>query len=75
MTDIPTFPYELLWGERSIRSVANLTRDDSREFFQIAARMRIETRRQVYPLERANEALTALRSGELNGAAVIKVAA
>ena len=75
MTDIPTFPYELLWGERSIRSVANLTRDDSREFFQIATRTRIETRRQIYPLERANEALAALRSGELTGTAVIKVAA
>jgi len=75
MTDIPSFPYELLWGERSIRSVANLTRDDGREFFQIAARTRIETRRQVYPLERANDALAALRSGELTGTAVIKVAA
>jgi propanol-preferring alcohol dehydrogenase len=74
MTDIPAFPYELLWGERSIRSVANLTRADSREFFQIATRMRIETRRQVYPLERANDALAALRSGELVGTAVIKVA-
>jgi alcohol dehydrogenase, propanol-preferring len=75
MTDIPAFPYELLWGERSIRSVANLTRADGREFCQIAARTRIETRRQVYPLERANDALAALRSGELMGTAVIKVAA
>jgi propanol-preferring alcohol dehydrogenase len=75
MTDIPSFPYELLWGERAIRSVANLTRDDSREFFQIAERTRIETRRKIYPLERANDALAALRSGELTGTAVIKVAA
>jgi propanol-preferring alcohol dehydrogenase len=75
MTDIPSFPYELLWGERAIRSVANLTRDDGREFFQIAARTRIETRRQIYPLERANDALAALRSGELTGTAVIRVAA
>jgi propanol-preferring alcohol dehydrogenase len=75
MTDIPEFPYALLWGERSIRSVANLTRADSREFFQIATRTRIETRRQVYPLERANDALAALRSGELTGTAVIQVAA
>jgi propanol-preferring alcohol dehydrogenase len=75
MTDIPSFPYEMLWGERAIRSVANLTREDGRQFLEITARTRIETRRQIYPLERANEALTALRSGELTGTAVLRVAA
>jgi alcohol dehydrogenase, propanol-preferring len=75
MTDIPSLPYEMLWGERAIRSVANLTREDGRQFLEITARTRIETRRQIYPLERANEALTALRSGELTGTAVLRVAA
>ena len=75
MSAIPSFPYELLWNERSIRSVANLTRDDGRRFLEIASHSRIETRRQVFPLERANDALAALRSGELTGTAVIKVAA
>jgi len=75
MSAIPSFPYELLWNERSIRSVANLTRDDGRRFLEIASHSRIETLRQVYPLERANEALAALRSGELTGTAVLQVAA
>jgi len=71
MSDIPSFPYELLWGERTIRSVANLTRDDGIEFFARAAETRITTQRKSYPLEQANEALADLRSGELIGTAVL----
>jgi len=71
MSDIPSFPYELLWNERSIRSVANLTRLDGEEFFKRIAGLRIETRRTIYPLERANEALGDLRSGRLTGTAVL----
>ena len=71
MSDIPSFPYELLWGERIIRSVANLTREDGRIFFERIRSLRIETQRTNFPLERANEALAALRSGEINGTAVI----
>ncbi|HJU27063.1 MAG TPA: alcohol dehydrogenase, partial [Rhodanobacteraceae bacterium] len=71
MSDIPGFPYELLWGEREIVSVANLTRDDASTFFRATAAMRIETSVTTYPLERANEALRDLRQGRLNGAAVI----
>ncbi len=73
MSDIPSFPYELLWGERSIRSVANLTRDDGEKLFARLATMRIETQRMSYPLEQANEALASLRSGELTGTAVLEV--
>lgn len=73
MTDIPSFPYDLLWGERSIRSVANLTRDDGREFFERTQSLRITTKRTNYPLERANLALDDLRSGRLTGTAVLKV--
>jgi len=71
MSDIPAFPYELLWGERVVRSVANLTRADGEAFMALAARLpiRIETRR--YPLAQANEALQALRAGRLEGAAVL----
>src|SRR5258706_2200829 len=71
MSDIPSFPYELLWNERSIRSVANLTRLDGQELFKRIAGLRIETRRTVYPLARANEALADLRSGRLTGTAVL----
>lgn len=71
MSDIPAFPYELLWGERSIRSVANLTRDDGVRFFERIASMHIETRRTSYPMDRANEALRDLRSGEFTGTAVL----
>src|SRR5207245_9240014 len=70
MSDIPSFPYELLWGERSIRSVANLTRSDGEQFF--ALKTRIKTQRQVFPLERANDALNALRAGEIVGTAVLR---
>lgn len=71
MSDIPSFPYEMLWNERSIRSVANLTRADGEQFFKRIASLRIETRRTVYPLERANEALADLRDGRLTGTAVL----
>lgn len=73
MSDIPSFPYELLWNERTIRSVANLTRADGEEFFQRIASLRIETKRTVYPLAEANEALGDLRSGKLTGTAVLSM--
>jgi alcohol dehydrogenase, propanol-preferring len=71
MSDIPTFPYELLWGERTLRSVANLTRADGREFLELAPRVPVRTQVETHPLERANEALARLRSGEVRGAAVL----
>ena len=71
MSDIPSFPYELLWGERSICSVANLTRRDGQEFFERARKTRIVTQRQVFPLEQANAALSALRNGEIVGTAIL----
>ena len=71
MSDVPTFPYRLLWEERQIASVANLTRADGREFFAIAGQARIVTETVRYPLARANEALADLRSGRLQGAAVL----
>jgi propanol-preferring alcohol dehydrogenase len=73
MSDIPSFPYELLWGERMIRSVANLTRDDGRALFERVSTLRIETRRTEFPLERANEALSALRGGEITGTAILTI--
>ena len=71
MSDIPSFPYEQLWGERSIASVANLTRADGREFMEIAAEVPVRTRTTEFPLSQANEALDALRSGRIEGAAVL----
>jgi propanol-preferring alcohol dehydrogenase len=71
MSDIPAFPYRLLWGERQVRSVANLTRRDGLEFFRLAERIAIRTFTETYPLERANEALAALRGGRIEGAAVL----
>ena len=71
MSDIPSFPYDILWGEREVLSVANLTRADGREFMDIAARAPIRTHTKQYPLEQANEALRQLRNGELEGAAVL----
>jgi len=73
MTDIPSIPYELLWGERVIRSVANLTRDDGVQFFDRLASLRIRTQRAVYPVERANEALADLRNGRITGTAVLEI--
>ncbi|HWE24594.1 MAG TPA: zinc-dependent alcohol dehydrogenase family protein [Myxococcales bacterium] len=71
MSDLPAFPYELLWGERSIRSVANLTRRDGEEFLQIAARVPLRVETQRYALADANAALDALRAGKVRGAAVL----
>jgi propanol-preferring alcohol dehydrogenase len=71
MSSIPSFPYSILWQERSIRSVANLTRRDAEEFLPLAARIPVRTEVQTFPLERANEALERLRSGQVNGAAVL----
>ena len=71
MSDIPTFPYAILWGERSVSSVANLTRADGEEFFRIAAETPIHTKVTTFPLEDANEALARLRDGRLTGAAVL----
>jgi propanol-preferring alcohol dehydrogenase len=71
MSDIPSFPYELLWGEREVRSVANLTRKDGRDFMALAPQVPVRTDVSVYPLDAANEALAALRAGALNGAVVL----
>jgi propanol-preferring alcohol dehydrogenase len=71
MSDIPAFPYSLLWGERSVASVANLTRADGFELLELAARVGVRTTTRAYPLEAANEALADLREGRLEGAAVL----
>src|SRR5690349_24694687 len=73
MSDIPSFPYSILWEERVLRSVANLTRDDAREFLALAPRVPVRTTVRPYPLEEAEEALRALRAGEIEGSAVIRV--
>ncbi|HEX2096535.1 MAG TPA: zinc-dependent alcohol dehydrogenase family protein [Solirubrobacterales bacterium] len=75
MSDVPSFPYELLWGERSLASVANLTRADGEEFLRVAPTVPVRTEVEVFPLERANEALDAIRDGSLRGAAVLDLAA
>ncbi|QOZ28496.1 zinc-dependent alcohol dehydrogenase family protein [Bradyrhizobium sp. CCBAU 51753] len=72
MSDIPSFPYDILWGERQIVSVANLTRQDGVDFVKIAARVGVQTHVTVFPLDQANEALARLRGGKLVGAAVLK---
>lgn len=71
MSDIPSFPYALLWGERTLRSVANLTREDGEAFFECIARHRVSTHVQTWPLAQANEAVAALRTGRIDGAAVL----
>jgi alcohol dehydrogenase, propanol-preferring len=71
MSDIPSFPYELLWGERVLRSVANLTRADGDEFLDLAPTVPIRSEVETFPLEQANEALERLRGGRLRGAAVL----
>jgi len=71
MSDIPSFPYALLWGERVVRSVANLTRADAREFMEIAPKVPVRSTVTTYPLADANRALTDLREGTLKGAAVL----
>ena len=73
MSDIPSFPYEILWGERVVRSVANLTRRDGEEFLALAPEVPVHTEVVSYPLEGANEALDALRGGRIRGAAVLVV--
>jgi len=73
MSDIPSFPYELLWGERVVRSVANLTRLDGDEFLALAPSVPVRTEVEVFPLEHGNEALERLRSGALRGAAVLVI--
>jgi len=71
MSDIPTFPYNILWGERCIKSVANLTRKDGEEFFALAEKVPVKTETTTFTLEDANIALNKLRQGELQGAAVL----
>ena len=73
MSDIPSFPYEQLWGERVLGSVANLTRRDGEEFLALAPQVPIRTEVEVHSLEGANEALDSIRSGSLRGAAVLRV--
>ena len=74
MSDIPSFPYRLLWGERVVRSVANLTRQDGEEFLALAPRVPVRTSVETFPLAKANEALADLRAGRIRGAAVLQVA-
>ena len=71
MSDIPAFPYELLWHERAVRSVANLTRRDGEEFLALAPQVPVRTEVETFPLEQANEALERLRAGSVRGAAVL----
>ncbi len=73
MSDIPSFPYSILWRERVLRSVANLTRKDARELLELAPRVPVRTEVVPFPLEQANEALAALRGGKIRGAAVLEV--
>ena len=73
MSDVPSFPYAILWEERSLCSVANLTRQDGEEFFALAPRVPVRTEVQTFPLEEANETLARLRSGKIQGAAVLTV--
>ena len=73
MSDIPSFPYEQLWGERMLGSVANLTRQDGEEFMTLAPRVPIRTEVEIYPLAEANAALDSIRSGRRRGAAVLRV--
>jgi len=74
MSDIPSFRYDLLWGERTVRSVANLTRQDGREFLALAPRVPIKTEVEPFRLQQANEALGRLRNGNVRGSAVLVVA-
>ena len=71
MSDIPSFPYELLWGERTLSSVAHVTRRDAEEFLALASRVPVRTEVETFPLSQANEALAALREGNVRGAAVL----
>ena len=71
MSDIPAFPYEILWGERTVRSVANLTRRDGEAFLALAPRVPVKTSIEVLNLGEANQALARLREGRITGAAVL----
>ena len=71
MSPIPSFEYDLLWGERVLRSVANLTRADGRDFLALAPNVPIQTEVEIYPLEQAREALVRMKSGEVVGTAVL----
>jgi propanol-preferring alcohol dehydrogenase len=73
MSDIPSFPYDILWGERVVRSVANLTRRDGVELLELAPRAAVHTEVEVFPLEEANQALERLREGKVRGAAVLNL--
>ena len=73
MSDIPSFPYDILWRERTVCSVANLTRSDGIEFMALARQVPVETHVATYPLDKANEALADLRDGRLRGAAVLQL--
>jgi propanol-preferring alcohol dehydrogenase len=73
MSDIPSFPYSILWEERIVRSVANLTRQDGEELLKIAPEVPVHTHAETYPLTEANDALAALREGKITGAAVLVV--
>ncbi len=73
MSDIPSFPYKILWSERVLRSVANLTRKDAQEFLALAPKIPIRTEVEAFPLSAANDALNAVRNGKINGAAVLVV--
>ena len=75
MSDIPAFPYELLWGERVVRSVANLSRSDGEEFLALALRAQLQVRVKSFALEEANDAIEHLRRGEVHGSAVLDLAA
>ena len=71
MSDIPSFPYHILWEERQLLSVANLTRNDGIAFFKVAAQAGIRTHTSAFPLREANEVLSKLRAGQITGAAVL----
>jgi propanol-preferring alcohol dehydrogenase len=71
MSDIPSFPYAILWEERVVRSVANLTHQDGIDFLRVAPQVPVHTETTLFPLEAANEALAALREGRIHGAAVL----
>ena len=73
MSDIPSFPYNILWEERGICSVANLTRRDGEEFLELAPKVPVRTEVETFPLAEANEALARLKSGSIRGAAVLVI--
>jgi propanol-preferring alcohol dehydrogenase len=72
MSDVPSFPYDILWGERQLVSVANLTRRDGLDFLKVAPQAGIHTQTTAFPLVEANEVLTRLRTGQILGAAVLR---